>query len=344
MTTKEILRGNHKTECMIQYLERDILSGRLKAGDKIPSLRDLMELFSLSKGTVARGLDSLCERGFLEKHIGSGTFVRKNRSLANNSNKQAITIFCPHDIDTLSRGATMFSQILMGIKDAAKIKNRDLSVIRGLGDNALRILPEQLDYANENSPGVIFIGEYDTFHRELDLRIPAVGVFMQNSYDNRLSIINLDAWDAALKACEHFKKHRQQHVVIVSNAQPVFANRARVFDYLWKSMGGTSEIKVIDEKTATLPGKDAYFFASDSIAQNTMINTFDLSGIKIHESCCVCGVEGKRLLDPNFYAFPTYAVDWHYMGKYVFEEINYRIENLGAPARRIDVSGHFIDT
>jgi len=324
---------------MIEYIERNIVSGKLKANEKIPSMRDLMHKFVLSKGTVSRGLDYLCKEGFLEKQIGSGTFVRKNKNLTENPQRNAVTVFCSQSLETLSSGRSMFSQILLGIQDVAKERNRSVSLIHTLGAKPYYIPPEQLEYANKNSYSIIFIGEYDSFYDDIDIKIPSVATSIQKNFKGKFSLVNLDAYDAALVACQYFKEHKKHHIEIITNTLPVFHHRAKLFEQQWNDTGGTCKIKYIDE-CFTLPECDAYFFVSDSIAQRYSLKVMEKTGKPLHQSACMFSIEGKRFLDHDFHKFPTYAVDWRYVGKLIFEEMIYRIENLGSPARSINVAGH----
>lgn len=61
------------------YLNNKIKKGILKAGDKIPSERELMELFNVSRMTVRQAIDRLVNEGILVKMVGKGTFVTKEK-------------------------------------------------------------------------------------------------------------------------------------------------------------------------------------------------------------------------------------------------------------------------
>lgn len=58
-------------------LEADILAGRLKAGDQIPSERVMAEQMGISRMTARKALQQLASRGMLETRVGHGTFVGK---------------------------------------------------------------------------------------------------------------------------------------------------------------------------------------------------------------------------------------------------------------------------
>jgi len=54
---------------------REVETGRLKAGDSLPTERDLSELAGLARGTVKRAYDILLAEGRIVRRQGSGTFI-----------------------------------------------------------------------------------------------------------------------------------------------------------------------------------------------------------------------------------------------------------------------------
>ena len=64
-------------------LWRDIESGRLRQGDRLPSEADLERKFGASRITVGRAVRDLQVAGLVERHAGSGTFVKRRRTAAN---------------------------------------------------------------------------------------------------------------------------------------------------------------------------------------------------------------------------------------------------------------------
>src|SRR5215208_1030596 len=72
-------RGNRqapKYQQVFSALRRDIQSGRLASGDRLPSEADLVRLFGASRITVGRAVRDLQAAGLVERRAGSGTFVR----------------------------------------------------------------------------------------------------------------------------------------------------------------------------------------------------------------------------------------------------------------------------
>src|SRR5215211_7516064 len=65
-----------KYQQVYSALRRDIQSGRLAIGDRLPSEADLVRLFGASRITVGRAVRDLQAAGIVERRAGSGTFVR----------------------------------------------------------------------------------------------------------------------------------------------------------------------------------------------------------------------------------------------------------------------------
>jgi len=58
-----------------QALSREIQSGRLKRGDRLPSEAELVRTFGASRITVGRAVRDLQAQGLVERRAGSGTYV-----------------------------------------------------------------------------------------------------------------------------------------------------------------------------------------------------------------------------------------------------------------------------
>ncbi len=71
-----------KYQQVYSALRRDIHSGRLASGDRLPSEADLVRLFGASRITVGRAVRDLQTAGLVERRAGSGTFVRSAQKSA----------------------------------------------------------------------------------------------------------------------------------------------------------------------------------------------------------------------------------------------------------------------
>lgn len=67
---------------LYEVLRRAMLEGKLSAGDRLPSSRDLAQDLNLSRNTVVSALSQLTVEGYLVSRVGSGTYVHDQVPLA----------------------------------------------------------------------------------------------------------------------------------------------------------------------------------------------------------------------------------------------------------------------
>ena len=60
---------------IIRQIEYGILSGRLKSGDKLPTIRSLAVELKTNPNTIAKAYGELEIRGILATQVGSGTYI-----------------------------------------------------------------------------------------------------------------------------------------------------------------------------------------------------------------------------------------------------------------------------
>jgi GntR family transcriptional regulator len=64
---------------IIRQIEYAILSGRLKSGDKLPTIRALAVELKTNPNTIAKAYGELEIRGILATQVGSGTYISDKR-------------------------------------------------------------------------------------------------------------------------------------------------------------------------------------------------------------------------------------------------------------------------
>jgi GntR family transcriptional regulator of arabinose operon len=57
-----------------EYLKDEILMGRIKPGEQIPSENSLAEMFTISRHTVRKAVSILINEGYLTSEHGRGTY------------------------------------------------------------------------------------------------------------------------------------------------------------------------------------------------------------------------------------------------------------------------------
>ena len=63
---------------LYEAMRRAILDGKITAGDRLPSSRELTQDLNLSRNTVVAALNQLGVEGYLASRVGSGTYVNEN--------------------------------------------------------------------------------------------------------------------------------------------------------------------------------------------------------------------------------------------------------------------------
>lgn len=66
-----------KYKILSDLIRQDVADGKLSAGTKLPTVRDLAYDLGVTPGTVARAYGILVSEGYLETSVGRGTFVSK---------------------------------------------------------------------------------------------------------------------------------------------------------------------------------------------------------------------------------------------------------------------------
>ncbi|MHC5248957.1 GntR family transcriptional regulator [Enterococcus sp. LJL90] len=60
-------------------IKKEIESGHWKVGDRLPSERELSVTFGVSRMTLRQAIQTLADEGILERKIGSGTYVAREK-------------------------------------------------------------------------------------------------------------------------------------------------------------------------------------------------------------------------------------------------------------------------
>ena len=92
---------------LYEALRRAMLDGKLEAGERLPSSRELTADLNLSRNTVVSALNQLGVEGYLVSRVGSGTYVTDNlpKPLIHKRN----THIAAHAADLSKRGAALSS-------------------------------------------------------------------------------------------------------------------------------------------------------------------------------------------------------------------------------------------
>jgi len=66
---------------IMDLIKRDMVTGRLKGGDKLPSVREMAESLKVNPNTVARAYQEMERERIVFTQRGMGTFTTKNEGM-----------------------------------------------------------------------------------------------------------------------------------------------------------------------------------------------------------------------------------------------------------------------
>ncbi len=323
------MREPLKAKLMIDYLREQIISGQMPPGGRLPPLRTLMAKFSVSFNTAKRGIDYLVEMGLVETRAQSGVYVKTEGS-SKKQRARKIALFISPEAKTGLSG--IFTTVFLGIQKAAEQSECALELhFVGIKD----ISQQKIDEVIKQTDGMILLAEYDSVLTDLKVSIPVVGVCMQRNYNGKISLLDLDYFQAAELAVDYFRQHHVKKVMAIVDPQrrPAYLQRATQFVAAWQADGGEAEIGLEPESFDSHCG---YWFATGSLLQAAADNYRKNGQLKrLSEQHVVLGVDGKRLLVPDFEPAPTLAADWQAVGRCAFQECLFRINHPGEAPRRM---------
>lgn len=257
------MRKPEISEQLINYLEERLLAGEYRPGMRIPSVRRLAAKFCLSYGSAIRGIDFLCEQGKLEKASKRGIYVCRQETpllIGGGAGGRKIVFFIGSELDADCQ--SLWYTALLGFSQSAS-KRGDCIVMTPLphDSDCNRVLRENAREAD----GLVIFNSFYWPLEPLPAGSAAVGALFDGNLDGTLSVVNLDALDAARQAVEYFRLKRVRHVVITSSSRKLFMTRGRLFAALWRSEGGSCVFS--DGIPPEFDPANGYLFTSDQVCQ-----------------------------------------------------------------------------
>lgn len=101
---------------LYEILHRDILMGRLKPGDQLPTEKELINQYEVSRITVRRVLNMLVQEGLIYRQAGRGSFV------AHATLEHALSHIVSFTEDMRRRGFEVSTRVLFSGLAASRIR------------------------------------------------------------------------------------------------------------------------------------------------------------------------------------------------------------------------------
>ena len=98
---------------IVNQIKSMILSGELKAGEALPSMRNLAMQLRISLITTKRAYEELERDGFIESFTGKGSFVKaQNKELLREENLKAAEELMSQAVDKAKAGGVTLDEML----------------------------------------------------------------------------------------------------------------------------------------------------------------------------------------------------------------------------------------
>jgi GntR family frlABCD operon transcriptional regulator len=167
-----------------QKIREAIDQGEYKQGEKLPNEAELCDIYGVSRITVRKAIQELCEEGFLERKQGKGTFVMRKKFKREMVTVDGFTDF----VKLLGKKPTKRILVCEEIKAPAKIAE---ALRIEVGAPVLRLL--RLMYVDEQ-PFTI-----DETHYSLERFPNLASHFLENvsTYDVLKNIYNVNIHDGS---------------------------------------------------------------------------------------------------------------------------------------------------
>ena len=94
---------------IMNMIKKEILLGRLKAGDQLPSVREMQRMFDVNINTVMRALEKLCVEGVVEARHGVGYFITGS----NEVDSEAVKLLKKTVLDLKKLGLDLHTVLLL---------------------------------------------------------------------------------------------------------------------------------------------------------------------------------------------------------------------------------------
>ena len=104
---------------IIDQIRYQVVTGVLKEGDKVPSVRELAARLAVNQNTILKVYNELCRQNVLRIERGDGTYVSSaKQSISATERKKAVA-------NVLREAATLAVQLELPIEQAAELLQKE---------------------------------------------------------------------------------------------------------------------------------------------------------------------------------------------------------------------------
>jgi|SRR3712207_4589017 len=117
------IKFNDKRPIYIQimdYIKEQIISGRVKEGEKLPSVREMSSIFKVNPNTLQRVYQELEREGITYTQRGMGTFIKEDKDMIEGLKKYRAKEIITSFIEGMKTMGFSDEKILEIVKDNLK--------------------------------------------------------------------------------------------------------------------------------------------------------------------------------------------------------------------------------
>jgi len=108
---------------IIDQIKYQVVTGMLKEGDKVPSIRELASKLAVNQNTILKVYNELCRENVLRIERGDGTYVSSNKqTISSAERKKAVT-------NILREAAILAVQLELPIEQAVELLEKEYKTI-----------------------------------------------------------------------------------------------------------------------------------------------------------------------------------------------------------------------
>lgn len=357
-------------EKIYRTIKQEISSGKYEVGDKIPTEKEVMSRFSVSRLTAKNAINLLAEENLVQRTPGKGTFVSKLPSqkvlVEQSSSKQSINsrvIGCVLSGFTDGYGSTLLKELVNAFEKEKyyliiKLSNESqtkestyINELLSLGVCGLIVLPVQAEYFNST---LLKIALSDTPLVLLDRKLTGIDVTFVGSnnskgaYDATSELIQLGHKN--ISVVTNFSAKNSATTERIEGIRSAFSDNSLPIDEsIWipdlklnyynidNTKALEADITKIQETITTHP-EITSFFALDNLSAQLTYRALTKLGNKIPEDYSLIGFDGA-LKTPLLPSFSRVIQDEKNIALKGAQLLIEKINNSN-----IDVHQHIIDT
>jgi GntR family transcriptional regulator of arabinose operon len=235
-------RFQPKHQQVYQALQREIQSGRLKRGDRLPSEAELVRTFGASRITVGRAVRDLQIAGLVERRVGSGTYVRGGGRESRKSDALSFGLLIPERDET-----EIFEPICQGMMasplatEHALVWGSDLGPGASKADRAWHLCRQ---YIERDVSGVFFAPleltpDKDDTNKRIAEALDAAGIpiilldrtVLPYPQRGRHDLVGIDNRRAGFLVTEHLLRQGSRQIAFVADRHAAATVDAREAGY-----------------------------------------------------------------------------------------------------------------